>query len=68
MKLELKDDNDKFIKELSDDSKTLEELGIKSGYHVYASDPAAKALFDGDEETEGFKLTDEEYAKRRGKG
>lgn len=69
MKLELRDDNDKFVKELTDESKTLEELGVKNGYHVHASDPNAKAgLFDDipNEETEGFKLTDEEYAQRRG--
>ncbi|KAM3184233.1 hypothetical protein ACTXT7_008765 [Hymenolepis weldensis] len=68
MKLELRDDNDKFVKELTDESKTLEELGVKNGYHVHASDPNAKAgLYDDipNEETEGFKLTDEEYAQRR---
>ncbi|VDL11728.1 unnamed protein product [Hymenolepis diminuta] len=68
MKLELRDDNDKFVKELTDESKTLEELGVKNGYHVHVSDPNAKAgLYDDipNEETEGFKLTDEEYAQRR---
>ncbi|VDO09613.1 unnamed protein product [Rodentolepis nana] len=68
MKLELRDDNDKFITELTDESKTLQELGVKDGYHVRASDPNAKAgLYDDilNEEVEEFKLTDEEYAKRQ---
>nr|CDS31132.1 Cytoskeleton associated protein CAP Gly [Hymenolepis microstoma] len=68
MKLELRDDNDKFVKELTDDSKTLEELGVKNGYHVRVSDPNVKAgLYDDilNEEVEEFKLTDEEYAKRQ---
>ncbi|KAM7539350.1 hypothetical protein Aperf_G00000051266 [Anoplocephala perfoliata] len=69
MKLELRDDNDKLVKELTNDSKTLEELGIKNGYHVHVSDPSIEAgLYDSilnQESEEGFKLTDEEYAQRK---
>ena len=71
MKLELKDDNGKFVKELTDDSKTLDELGVVNGYHVHVSDPTIEAgLYDNilrQDAEEGFKLSDEQYAERRGK-
>lgn len=71
MKLELRDDNEKFIKHLTDDSKTLEELDVKDGFHVHVSDPNVEVgLYDNimrqESEEVSFKLTDEEYAERRG--
>ncbi|VDD74597.1 unnamed protein product [Mesocestoides corti] len=69
MKLELRDDNEKFVKELTDDSETLEELGVKNGFHVHVSDPNLETgLYDNilkQDVDEGFKLTDEEYASRK---
>ncbi|VDK34174.1 unnamed protein product [Taenia asiatica] len=69
MKLELRDENEKFVKELTDDSKTLEELGLKSGYHVHVTDPNVEAgLYDnimGQDVEDRFKLSDEQYAERK---
>lgn len=71
MQLELRDDNEKFVRNLDDDSKTLGECGVQNGYHVHVTDPSIEAgLYDNilrQENEEGFKLTDEEYAQRRGK-
>lgn len=71
MKLELRDENEKLVKELTDDSKTLEELGLKNGYHVHVTDPNAEAgLYDkmmGQDVEDRFKLSEEQYAERKGK-
>ena len=70
MKLELRDENEKFVKDLTDDSKTLEDLGVKNGYHIHVTDPTIEAgLYDNilqQDSEEGFKLTEEQYAERRG--
>ncbi|VDM35472.1 unnamed protein product [Hydatigera taeniaeformis] len=69
MKLEVRDENEKFVKELTDDSKTLEELGLKNGYHVHVTDPNIEAgLYDnimGQDLEDRFKLSDEQYAERK---
>ncbi|KAL7056894.1 hypothetical protein AAHC03_019400 [Spirometra sp. Aus1] len=68
MKLELLDDSEKHVSFLTDDFKTLEELGVKDGYHVRASDPTVEAgHYDkllGQDSSVDFKLTEEEYAQR----
>ncbi|EUB61230.1 Tubulin-specific chaperone B [Echinococcus granulosus] len=69
MKLELRDENEKFVKELTDDSKALEELGLKNGFHVHVTDPTVEAgLYDNilrQDMGDRFKLSDEQYAGRK---
>ncbi len=70
MKLELFDDSEKLIGDVSGDSKTLRELGFKNGYRVHASDSSIEpGLYDkilrGDTE-ETFGISDEQYAEREG--
>ncbi|CAI4222908.1 unnamed protein product [Auanema sp. JU1783] len=65
LRLELFDKDGKLVKSLTEDDKTLEELGIKSGMRVHAVDSTGgnEELKD-DSMVEKYEMSDEKYSQR----
>ncbi|GMR59402.1 hypothetical protein PMAYCL1PPCAC_29597 [Pristionchus mayeri] len=65
MKVELRNAEGNFVSSLTDDTKTLGALGVKSGMHLYVVDSsgANEELKDGSM-IEKYEMNDKEYDKR----
>jgi hypothetical protein len=67
MKIELRDIENKPVKELHENDLTLSQLGVQNGMRIHVVDDPSRSLTSEDTADVAFNLSPEEYAKREGK-
>jgi hypothetical protein len=66
MRLELKDNDDKLLQALSDDTLTLAQIGVQDGMKIHVIDTSNREPDDQSTADVSFKLSAEEYEQRDG--
>ncbi|VDM79818.1 unnamed protein product [Strongylus vulgaris] len=65
IKIELHDSEGKFVASLTDGSKTLKELGVKNGMHIYAVDVSGHNVeLQDDSMVEKYTMSEDAYNER----
>ncbi|KAJ1366319.1 hypothetical protein KIN20_026952 [Parelaphostrongylus tenuis] len=66
IRVELHDDQGKFVASLTDTSKTLKELGVRDGMHIHAIDVSGGNVeLQDDSMVEKYTISDDKYNERR---
>lgn len=67
IELELRDKENQFIKKLTDDNATLEDLDIKQGQTIYVeSKNGAQTVVSNDDMTNRYVMDDHKYEQLNG--